>query len=161
MKAPSLPPHRRNSAAFTLVEIMIVVIIIGLLAALAIPRFQRIQRATQNNVVANDFRVFSQAFEGYSLQHGSWPDNAGPGTVPPGMGSDDFRTSTWESLTPIGGQWDWKLDVAGFTAGISIVGFTCSESQLAEIDAKLDDGNLTTGNFQLIEADRVLLVMDR
>ena len=61
---------------------MIVVVIIGLLAALAIPAFQRVQRASQNARIINDFRVFSQAFEIYNSQNGAWPNNAGPGVVP-------------------------------------------------------------------------------
>jgi hypothetical protein len=81
--------------------------------------------------------------------------------VPPGLDTGDFRTSTWQSISPVGGQWDWNQDISGFTAGISIVDFTCTEAQLAEIDAKLDDGNLSTGTFQLIQANRVLYVMER
>jgi len=38
---------RNNQAAFTLVEIMIVVAIIGLLAALAVPGFQKSRKQSQ------------------------------------------------------------------------------------------------------------------
>ena len=156
---PRPPPGRR--AAFTLVEIMIVVVIIGLLAALAIPAFQRVQRGAQNNTVVNDFRVFSQAFETYSTQNGAWPGNVGPGVVPTGMSSADFKTSVWQSTTPLGGKWNWDMNIAGFTAGVSNSNFICTDAQLQEIDAKLDDGDLTTGNFQKVSSNRVMYILEQ
>jgi len=62
---------------FTLVEIMIVVVVIGLLAALAIPAYMRVQRRTQNSTVANDIRVFAQAFDTYATQNGGWHRKGG------------------------------------------------------------------------------------
>ncbi len=45
----------RNSA-FTLVEIMIVVAIIGLLVAIAIPNFVRARNTSQKNICINNLR---------------------------------------------------------------------------------------------------------
>jgi type IV pilus assembly protein PilA len=55
---------------FTLVEIMIVVVIIGLLAALAIPAFQKIQAASQDKAVLNNARQLSAAADQYYLENG-------------------------------------------------------------------------------------------
>ena len=157
--SPFRPPPRRH-AAFTLVEIMIVVVIIGLLATLAVPAFKKIQRATQNSRVANDFRVFAQAFETYSTQNGKWPPNAGTGVVPTGMSSADLKVSVWAATTTIGGRWNWDYNNNGFTAGISIANFTASDAQLAEIDAKIDDGDLNTGMFRKVSATRVSYILE-
>jgi type IV pilus assembly protein PilA len=147
---------------FTLVEIMIVVVIIGLLAAMAIPAFQRIQRASQNSRIVNDYRVFAQAFEIYNTQNGAWPSNAGPGVIPtaPVPMAGDFRAAAWQSPTAIGGRWNWDNGLLGFTAGVSISSFTCTDQQLAEIDAKLDDGDLNTGNFRKVQPTRVMLILE-
>ena len=161
MNTPSPQPPRRRRAGFTLVEIMIVVVIIGLLAALAIPAIQKVQRAAQNNRVVNDFRVFAQAFETYAAQNGAWPANVGPAVVPAGMSNADFKVSVWQATTTIGGRWNWDQNIAGFTAGISISSFTCTDAQLQEIDAKLDDGDLTTGNFQKVSSNRVMYILER
>lgn len=162
----SSAPHRPSPAAprgFTLVEIMVVVVIIGLLAALAIPAFQRNQRATQNARVINDFRIFAQAFEIYNAQHGAWPNNVGAGAIPtlPYPMAGDFKADTWQAAaTPIGGRWNWDNNItSNGTAGISISNTASSslvtDTQLAEIDAKLDDGNLSTGTFQKISSTRI------
>jgi len=141
---------------------MIVVVIIGLLAALAIPAIKRVQRASQNARVINDFRAFSQAFEIYNSQNSTWPNNVGPGQVPssPVPMTDDLRVSSWQSTTSIGGRWNWDKNIAGHTAGISISGFTCPNDQLLEIDVKMDDGDLSAGRFQLVQANRVMLILE-
>jgi type IV pilus assembly protein PilA len=55
---------------FTLVEIMIVVVIIGLLATMAIPAFQRVTSASQDKAVLNNARQLSAASDQYFLESG-------------------------------------------------------------------------------------------
>ena len=54
---------------FTLVEIMIVVVIIGLLAAMAIPAFQRVRENSINSRMDNDARQLASAAQQYFLEH--------------------------------------------------------------------------------------------
>ena len=54
---------------FTLVEIMIVVVIIGLLAAMAVPAFQQVRRNSQGKVVTNNLRQIAGAQ--YILEKGA------------------------------------------------------------------------------------------
>jgi type IV pilus assembly protein PilA len=148
--------------AFTLVEIMIVVVIIGLLAAMAIPAFKRVIRRQQNSQVVNDLRVFAQAFETYATQNGGWPPNAGAGVIPAVMRNGWLKNGVWRAKTPIGGQWNWDDNVSGlgFNAGISITNYTCPASQLVEIDALIDDGDLTSGTFQRTGGNRVSFILE-
>lgn len=66
--------YMRNSAvrgrgAFTLVEIMIVVAIIGLLCAIAIPNFVKARTSSQQNACINNLRQMDGAAEQFALEN--------------------------------------------------------------------------------------------
>jgi prepilin-type N-terminal cleavage/methylation domain-containing protein len=58
-----------NQAAFTLVEIMIVVAIIGLLAAIAIPNFVKARATSQANACINNLRQIDGAAQEFALEN--------------------------------------------------------------------------------------------
>ena len=58
----------KSKKGFTLVEIMIVVVIIGLLAALAIPAFSKVRENAIKATLANDARQISSAANQYFLE---------------------------------------------------------------------------------------------
>ena len=64
--------HTSNTSTkgFTLVEIMIVVVIIGLLASMAIPAFQKVRQSSQDKAVLNNARQLSAASDQYFLENG-------------------------------------------------------------------------------------------
>jgi type IV pilus assembly protein PilA len=62
--------NRQKNGGFTLVEIMIVVVIIGLLAAMAIPAFQKVRTSSQDKAVLNNARQLSAGADQYYLENG-------------------------------------------------------------------------------------------
>ena len=82
----------RDSKGFTLIELMIVVVIIGILAALAIPRF------TQASARAKEKEADGILKQIYTLQQ-AYKANSGHFT----SGFDTLQTVGWE--TPTGLKW--------------------------------------------------------
>ena len=67
----------RSRAAFTLVEIMIVVAIIGLLAAIAVPNLLQAREKTQLSLIQNNLRLIDNAKQSWALENNQ-PSSATP-----------------------------------------------------------------------------------
>ena len=63
-------------AGFTLVEIMIVVAIIALLAAIAVPGFLRARKRSQASRIINDLRLIDSAVDQYAIETNKSSGNA-------------------------------------------------------------------------------------
>ncbi len=60
----------KSKKGFTLVEIMIVVVIIGLLAAMAIPAFNKVRQQSREKAITNNLRQLVSAAQQYMLENG-------------------------------------------------------------------------------------------
>ena len=63
----SSPSERQ---AFTLVEIMIIVALIGMLAALAVPTFIKARKQSQGKRIVNDARIIDAAINAWAMETG-------------------------------------------------------------------------------------------
>jgi type II secretory pathway pseudopilin PulG len=70
----------RSTAGVGLVELMVVVLIISMLMALAVPSYQRVRKRAKAGAIVNDFRVFSAVYLSYAHENG----HRGPRRRPPG-----------------------------------------------------------------------------
>jgi prepilin-type N-terminal cleavage/methylation domain-containing protein len=157
----SVPRRRRcraGEAGFTLLELSIVVFLISVLAAIAVPALKKVQLEARSSAVANDLRVFAGAFQNYTHEHGDWPPgDATPGAFPAGM-EGYLGTTSWQRVTPIGGYYTWSPNSMQqgerYRAVIMIAtanGHPVSSdlAQLTDLDHRVDDGDLEAGNFRL------------
>ena len=77
MSRPALlvPRHDARRRGFTLVELLVVVVIIGVLAAIAIPRFANTKGKANVAAVKSDLRNLANAQESYFYQHATYAPN--------------------------------------------------------------------------------------
>lgn len=66
----------RSRKGFTLIELMIVIAIIIILAAIAIPNYLRMTDRARRSRVAGDFTAIATALEAYSVDWGHYPIDA-------------------------------------------------------------------------------------
>lgn len=84
---------RKNTAGFTLVEIMIVVAIIGLLAAIAVPNFIQARTQARTNACINNLRLIDAGKEQWALANNKAEgDSVAEDDVAPYMKGGTFPT---------------------------------------------------------------------
>jgi prepilin-type N-terminal cleavage/methylation domain-containing protein len=141
--------------AFTLVELVVAVVVVGVLAAIAFPRFFDMSESAKVASITADYRVLKKGYLEYYQVHRAWPGDNDGSPNKPFYAQPLFTENPWEKATPIGGKWNWNTGTAGNTAArpsdicIYNVGTPSARviSIMTKVDAKLDDGNLTTGFF--------------
>ena len=159
----------RGIQAFTLLEIGVATLLIGLLAVVAVPLGKKFIVATRSKAVIDDLHAFTHAFQSYLREKGDWPPGpAGPGEIPAGM-AGYLQQSDWAKITPIGGYYHWEKNVKhnDRTVRAAIVisskdrtKVTADRVQLEAIDRRCDDGNLATGSFLLGFANEPLYILE-
>jgi prepilin-type N-terminal cleavage/methylation domain-containing protein len=118
----------KNRGGFTLVEIMIVVAIIALLAAIAVPGFLRARKRAQASRVLNDLRLIDSAVDQYAIENNkttgatvpvnAWTSYMKQGSLLYNTGQDMFSqpygAQTIDSLPKVPlSTWNTLSDVAG------------------------------------------------
>jgi type IV pilus assembly protein PilA len=105
----------RNRKGFTLIELLIVVVIIGILAAIAIPKFANTKEKAYYTAMKSDLRNLMTAEEAFFSDSSSYTTNL--------VSLNNFKTSTGvnaPTITVGSGYW------SGTVSHTQITGKTCA-----------------------------------
>lgn len=80
-------PGQRECRGFSLVELLMVIAILGLLAAIIIPTLNSYVQSTRNKTCAADIRTIDKAIAAYMIENNSLPPDGLPGLIAIGMGN--------------------------------------------------------------------------
>ncbi len=105
MNTISLPrkpqhPSRHHQAAFTIVELLIVIVVIAILAAISVVAFVNISQRANDSAIASNEAQAKKKLEVYKVDHGSYPpDQATFDSITGQKPTDKFYT-TYTSTAP-------------------------------------------------------------
>lgn len=162
MRAPNM--HQDKQAGFTLVELLIVVIILAILAAIVVPQFSAATTDAQESALDSNLNAMRSAIELYKVQHGNaYPAgtaSSGGACVTKGTGAAGSAQAFMDQLLMPSDANGNTCTVADTTykfgpylrKGIPNDGITGKGSLAAEIDVKVTGAALAptaaTGGWQ-------------
>lgn len=152
----------RAVRAFTLVEILIVVVILGILAAIVLPLFSGATEEARRAAFVSELRIYTDAAQTFRAREGLYLEDSGSGVLPTGF-DEYINAEGWLDGTPLGGVWDSEFNSYGFTSSLGVhwngdTGY--DDAYMTIVDALIDDGDLAAGAFQKIDGDRYYAIIE-
>jgi type IV pilus assembly protein PilA len=145
---PLFKEETMKKKGFTLIELMVVVVIIGILAAIAIPNFMRMQQRAKEGSVKNNMHTLQLAVEDFAtLNNGAYAGDDAAVTSETGDAIVDLLPGGVYSMNPFTGAVTNMTFTALGVGGDPKTGNTLADAPAGEIEY-CSDGTAATGDAQ-------------
>lgn len=138
------PPMRPR--AFTLIEMIAVIVVLAILAAVAVPRYQDFSTRAAATRIASDMKVISRAVLAYVRDTGATPPSVTQSSPSLGPLEPYFTASPFLKPSPLGGVYELHTP-PGWDPMRAVIVMPSQEMPPAErweaIDRLIDDGDVT------------------
>lgn len=141
-------PRRRLRKSFTLLELIVVMLIIGILSAIAIPRFYATGENADATAVLSNVKTIHTAVDLFAADNGRLPGDVHRGVFPPDL-EGYVHPSVFTTVRSDGAKYDWN-GPGGVSSdfGVTLVypsGTVASSEMYLEIEQLADDGDPSAG----------------
>ena len=161
--SPESAARRESQSGFTLIEILVVVLVIGIIASIAVTAYTRQIDKARVAATAGDLKTFHTGFLSYATDRNQFPPDShlqAPYHLPNGAGVEPYLpVRRWAGETPLGGFYNWEGPNNYPYAGISLFEATAEPSVMAMLDERIDDGDLSTGIFRITPNSRYTYII--
>ena len=142
------PPQYRPNG-FTLVELVVVILILGILAGIAAPKFFQVASESEAAAVLTNVRTIFDAVEMFAAEHGRLPADATTGEMPTDL-EGYLPPSLFTKNGPYDGFYDWNgPGTPASNYGVSILATGGSIPELRAsyqaMEQMADDGDKDSG----------------
>jgi len=134
--------YRLNTGSkrgFTLIELMVVVVIVGVLAAIAIPKFSEAARKSKYSQARLHLKRMYQALDNFYAERGCYPKDVWPNINPPGLVPNYLDEWPGPDRDPLNAVYDYEQWPIG--GGVSWIGVVYVGPDL------LHDGGTNAGSY--------------
>ena len=159
--AGGMHADRRRSKGFTLVEILIVVVILGILAAMVVPRFADGRQRAADAAFTATLRDLIRVSQVYHSRYGDLPAQAPESAVPDVLFAESGRVANFPLRTPLGGFWHVGEFGSPARHGVGVwwPGDEFDvEGRVKRVDEAIDDDDPDGGRFVRIGAQYYWLI---
>jgi len=150
----------KKKSGFTLIELALVVTIIALVGAIALPTFVKIRRNAVITAFANDLKKLSNAGTMFILETGFYPPDTSSGVFDSEL-EGYISKGFFETETSMGGKWDFEWDdLGGVLSAVGVSTPRMSDKDFELVDKAIDDGDLSNGEFQKLAGGRYYFIIE-